>query len=305
MNILIAGASGFIGRELVKALQNEHQLTVLGRHSKQLTDCFPPTIKTCTWDTLSTLEAKQVEVVINLCGSNIGASRWNPKIKQELIDSRVKTCSDLVNWAVNQNAKPHFFCANAVGIYGMQKNGDPQSFDENSTISWNNPPDFLAEIGVKWQKAIDQALDQGMKVTTTRFGVALKKGEGMLKKLAPSFYLGLGAVVGDGQQVLSWIHIDDIVGAYQFLLKRLDLEGAFNLTAPQPVNQAEFAQTMAKTLHRPLFLKLPAPIIRGLFGEMGECLLLKGQRVLPKRLIEEGYHFRYPDLKSALEKEFG
>ncbi|MBA3535540.1 MAG: TIGR01777 family protein [Tatlockia sp.] len=304
MNILIAGASGFIGRNLVKALQNNHNLTVLGRSSTGLEKIFPKGVKICSWDSLANLDPNTYDAVINLCGHNIGASRWNAKVKQKLIDSRVNTSKDLIDWAIKQGAKPHFYCANAIGIYGLQENGDPQAFDENSTINFNNPPDFLTEIAVRWQNAMQPAIDQGMDVTITRFGVALQKGEGMLKKLSPSFFFGLGAAIGDGKQILSWVHVDDIVSAYLFLLGHPKLTGAFNVTAPNPLSQAEFAQTLAKAMHRPLFLKIPGFVISSIFGEMGEYLLLKGQRVIPKRLEEEGYQFIYPDLAGALNHEF-
>lgn len=304
MNLLIAGASGFIGRNLVNALQTKYTITVLGRNSALLQQCYPQHIKICTWESLPELDAKSFDVIINLCGHNIGASRWNDKVKQQLIDSRVKTSTTLINWAIKQEARPHFYCANAVGIYGMQKKGDPQAFDENSPIDYKHPRDFLSEIGIRWQQALQPAIDHGMDVTTTRFGVVLKKGEGMLKKLSPSFYLGLGSIIGDGNQVLSWVHIDDIVGAFLFLLNNPKLIGAFNLTAPLPVSQAQFARTLAKAMHRPLFLKTPAFVIHSLFGEMGDCLLLKGQRVVPKRLVEEGYLFQYPELSAALNHEF-
>ncbi|WP_287007919.1 DUF1731 domain-containing protein [Legionella sp.] len=187
--------------------------------------------------------------------------------------------------------------------YGTQNNGDPQAFDETSLINFNHP-DFLSEIGIRWQSALQPAVDYGMQVTTTRFGVVLKKGEGMLKKLSPSFYVGLGAIIGDGKQILSWVHLDDVVGAYLFLLDHPDLTGTFNVTAPIPVSQAQFARTLAKAMHRPLVLKMPAYLIKALFGEMGEYLLLKGQRVVPKRLVEVGYQFHYPDLTSALTNEY-
>ncbi|WP_028388001.1 TIGR01777 family oxidoreductase [Legionella fairfieldensis] len=304
MNLLIAGASGFVGRHLVNALQTTHTITVLGRDRTLLERLFPASVKLCTWQSLEGLDANNYDVVINLCGHNIGASRWNKEIKQQLIDSRVKTSTNLINWAINYHAKPHFYCANAVGIYGMQKNGDAHVFDEDSVIDFNHPRDFLSEIGIRWQQAMQPALNHGMKVTITRFGVILEKGEGMLKKLGPSFYFGLGAVIGDGRQVISWVHIDDVVSAFLFLLHNEELTGIFNFTAPLPVSQAQFARTLAKAMHRPLLFKIPAFIIRGLFGEMGECLLLNGQRVVPKRLIEEGYQFHYPELTSALTKEF-
>ena len=304
MNILIAGASGFIGHELVHALKHEHQITALGRNKSILLREFSNNITCCTWDELAALDANQFDAVINLCGLNIAASRWNEKIKKQLIDSRVSTCAILIQWIMKYQAKPHFICANAVGIYGLQDNDDLNTFDENTPIDFDHPRDFLSEIGTRWQMALQPAIDYGMPVTSTRFGVVLQKGQGMLKKLFPSFYLGLGSIVGDGKQCISWVHIDDVIGGIKFLLNKPTLTGAFNLTSPYPVNQAQFAHEFATCLHRPLFLKMPAFAIRLLFGEMGECLLLKGQRVLPKRMLEAGYSFQYPKLNQALQHEF-
>ena len=305
MNILIAGASGFIGSALVGSLTPDHKITVLGRDRIKLQRQFSNIATCCTWDDLTTLDAKAYDAIINLCGLNIAESRWNDTIKKQLIDSRVNTCKTLIDWIIKNQAKPHFICANAVGIYGLQDNGDTKAFDEDSPINTHQPTDFLSEIGVRWQAALQPALDYGIPVTTTRFGVVLKKGQGMLKKLFPSFYLGLGAVVGNGEQCLSWVHIQDVVGGITFLLNKPTLTGAFNLTSPYPASQKEFAHTLAECLHRPLLLKIPSFLIRLLFGEMGDCLLLKGQRVLPKRLLDEGYAFQYPKISQALIHEFG
>lgn len=305
MNVLISGASGFIGQKLVAALCPHHAITVLGRDMAHLKRHFmQPETNHVTWDRLPELDARTFDAVINLCGYNIAASRWSPAVKKLLIDSRVKTTTTLIDWAIKQQAKPHFICANAVGIYGMQDSNDPTTLDENSPVDFENPCDFLSEIGVRWQQAAQPAIDFGMNVTSMRFGVVLGKGEGVLKKLSLSFYLGLGSIIGDGKQIMSWVHIDDIVGATVFLLSRPELTGAFNLTSPHPVSQAQFARILATTIRRPLLLKMPAFIIRALFGEMGECLLLKGQRVIPTRLIAAGFEFRYPELRDALRHEY-
>ena len=304
MNILIAGASGFIGTELVKALKARHTVTVLGRDIQVLKKRFSKHITIKTWQQLQQLDAKNYDAVINLCGHNISASRWNKKVKEKLIHSRVDTNNQLVGWLINQKAKPHFICANAVGIYGLQNNGDLATFDENSLIDSEHPRDFLSEVGVRWQESLAPAIKHGVAVTTIRLGVVLKRGQGLLKKLAPSFQIGLGSILGDGTQMLSWVHVDDVIGAILFLLNRPDLTGAFNVTSPNPVSQEQFARLFANVLHRPLLLKMPANIIRVLFGEMGDCLLLRGQRVIPKRLIEEGYQFAYPQCGDALKQEF-
>lgn len=304
MNILIAGASGFIGKALVDTLKSDHKITVLGRNETTLLQLFPVNVTHCTWDGLSALDANHYDVVINLCGYNIAAQRWTDAVKKQLIDSRVTTSQILIRWMMHGQAKPHFLCANAVGIYGLQENGDETSLNENTYIDTSHPKDFLSEIGIKWQAALQPAIDYGISVSTTRFGVVLKKGEGILKKLYPSFYLGLGSIIGDGSQVLSWIHIDDLVSAVSFLLNKPELSGPFNVTSPQPVSQAQFARALAKTMHRPLFFKIPSFFIRLLFGDMGECLLLKGQRVIPTRLLDAGFQFRYPLLEKTLEQEF-
>ena len=134
--------------------------------------------------------------------------------------------------------------------------------------------------------------------------MVLKRGQGLLKKLALSFQMGMGSVLGEGTQIMSWVHIDDVIASIVFLLNRPDLTGAFNITSPHPISQEQFAKLLAKTLQRPLLLKVPAKIIRILLGEMGDCLLLKGQRVIPKRLIEEGFEFAYPQCVDALKHEF-
>lgn len=304
MNVLIAGASGFIGHKLVTALQADHSITVLGRDMANLQRHFLSPIHTVTWEMLPDLEAGTYDTVINLSGYNIAASRWRVAVKKQLIESRVKTTTTLIDWAIKQHVKPHFICANAVGIYGVQGRADNEELDENSPIDFENPCDFLSEIGVRWEQALQPAIAYGMNVTTMRFGVVLGKGEGVLKKLTPSFYMGFGSVIGDGKQVMSWVHIDDVIGAILFLINKPQLTGAFNITSPNPVSQAEFARTLATTMHRPLVLKIPAFVMRVLFGEMGDCLLLKGQRVVPNRLIESGYEFRYPALIDALNHEY-
>lgn len=304
MNILIAGASGFIGHELVNTLHVNHKITVLGRNKQHLLQHFSKIASCHDWAELHTLNANDYDAIINLCGENIASSRWSDTVKKNLIASRVDTSEKLINWCISQSAKPHFICANAIGIYGVQKNNDTTSFDENTQINTHNPTDFLTEICVQWQKALQPAIDYGMPVTTTRFGVVLKKQEGMLKKLFPSFFVGLGSLVGDGKQCLSWVHVDDVVGGLVFLLEHPELTGPFNLTSPHPVSQATFARTLAKAMRRPMFLTMPSFVVKLLFGEMGDYLLLKGQRVLPTRLTEAGYAFKYPNLDNALKQEF-
>lgn len=302
MKILIAGASGFIGSALVDALMvNSHQITVVGRSLSRLKKMFPTSVQVADWQGLAALDANHFDAVINLSGSNIAEKRWSVAVKKELIHSRVKSNEKLIQWILDRGAKPHYLCANAVGIYGLQNPKDSTSYDEDTIIDVDCPADFLSEIGVAWQQSLQPVIDQGLRVTVMRFGVVLKRGFGMMKKLELSFYTGLGAVVGSGEQTISWIHIDDVTGTILFLLDHPSIKGAVNITSPYPVSQKDFANVFAKVLRRPRVFKIPALVIKFLFGEMGESLLLKGQRVIPKRLQEEGYYFHYPQLTEALE----
>ena len=232
MKLLIAGASGFIGHELVRALKAKHHIAALGRNKASLQREFQKDIACYSWDELAAIDANQFDAVINLCGLNIADSRWTPAVKKQLIDSRVSTTEILSHWLIKHNAKPRFLCANAVGIYGAQKQDDSTVFDEDAIIDTEHPKDFLSEIGAQWQAALQPAIDAGIPVISTRFGVVLRKGQGMLKKLFPSFYLGLGSIVGNGKQVISWVHVDDVIGGILFLLEHTELTGAFNLTSP-------------------------------------------------------------------------
>jgi uncharacterized protein len=304
MNILIAGASGFIGTELVNALKTTNKITVLGRNDEILQKKFSKDVAIITWQNLHQSDATHYDTIINLCGHNIAASRWTRKTKEKLIASRVNSNQELIRWLTHYGAKPHFICANAVGIYGLQKNGELKQFDENSRIDKNPPHDFPSEIGIRWEESLAPALSQGMPVTILRLGVVFKRGQGFLQKLFPSFQCGMGAILGDGQQMISWVHIKDVIGAVLFILSQPHLTGPFNITSPHPVSQKEFAHLLANILHRPLLLRIPSILIVALFGEMGESLLLQGQSVIPKRLIEEGYQFFYPQCIDALKREF-
>lgn len=306
MNILIAGASGFIGQALISSLEDKHHITVLGRNTRKLQKLFKDRVKISThsWDELDALDAHSFDAVINLCGHNISASRWNKRVKALLISSRVQTSTRLIEWIKKQSAKTHIYSASAVGIYGKQANFDVRVFDESHPVYKLTADDFLNHIGIAWEQSLQLAKEAGIPLTITRFGVVLDKNHGMLKKLRLPFSMHLGSILGTGRQVISWIHIDDLVRAYEFLLKSPELTGCFNLCSPNPLSQKAFAETFAKVLHRSLFLKIPAFLIRAIFGEMGDCLLLNGQRVAPKRLLEEGFVFKYGTLQAALEHEF-
>lgn len=302
MNILIAGASGFIGRELTNHLSKHHQITVTGRQFSKLNTLFSKKIGKLTWDNLKDQDAKQYDLVINLSGSSIGDKRWTSSVKREHIESRTKTNQQLIGWLMNHHAKPRFFCASAIGIYGA-KEFSTDFFDEDSTLP-QLPSDFLQEIGLLWEQSLNEAINAGIPVTVLRFGVVLKQGEGMLKKLELPFRLGLGTVLGSGRQSFSWVYYKDLINAIDFIIEHPQLTGPVNITSPYPVTQEVFAQQFSRALNRTLFLKMPGWFVKLVFGEMGEFLLLKGQSVLPKRLTEAGFKFTAPKIESVFNKEY-
>lgn len=303
MNILIAGASGLIGQALIHGLAREHQITALGRDQALLEKTLPHDVACITWDSLDDLDANDFQAVINLCGHNVAAWRWTAKTKEAIISSRVDTTQVLINWIMMHNATVHFYCANAIGIYGLQENGSQTDLTEDTPIDRKNPKDFLSEVGIRWQDALKEAEKAGLPVTSTRFGVVLKAGKGFLGKLYPSFYCGLGSVIGNGSQYLSWVDCEDLVNAYRFLLDNPSITGPVNITAPTPCTQKEFATAYAHALHRPLVLRTPAWFIKLLFGEMGDCLMNHGQRVIPQRLLAAGFTFKYTTIEEALLEE--
>lgn len=234
------------------------------------------------------------DAVVNLAGESIAEGRWTEDKKQRIRESRVKGTKLLGDALANLTNPPKtFICASAIGYYGNRG-------DEILTETSAPGDDFLAEVCVEWEKATALATEKGIRVLNTRFGVILDAHGGALAKMLPPFRAGLGGKIGSGKQWMSWIALDDVVGALRFALTNEALSGPVNFVAPNPVTNAEFTNTLGKVLSRPTLFLIPAFGVRLLFGEMGEALLLAGQRVAPKRLMTEGYQFQYPQLDEAL-----
>ncbi|MCS6859827.1 MAG: TIGR01777 family oxidoreductase [Abditibacteriales bacterium] len=298
MKIVITGATGFIGTALCKALtEAEHEVIALTRHAsaqQRLGD----RVSCATWDGQSAGEWEKTldgaDAVVNLAGESI-AARWNAAKKEKIRASRVNATRALVQAMSKAHWRPKVLVnGSAVGYYGPR--GDEELTEESSPGN-----DFLAEVCQAWEAAAVEAEPLGVRVVRLRIGVVLGEGGGALSKMLPPFKMGVGGPTGSGQQWMSWVHRDDVVGLIQFALERDDVQGALNATAPNPVRNREFAQTLGKVLHRPAFLPTPALAMRLLFGEMADALLLTGQRVLPAAAQRLGYQFRYPDLMSALQ----
>lgn len=305
MNIIIGGGTGFVGRALIPVLLSAgHHVTVIGRDQANIKKIFSAAVAAVSWEQLLQCQPDDFDAVINLTGANIAGKRWTEEYKQELLASRVNATRSFVTWcARGQSRKPHLYNASAIGYYGLKyETPDLQhGFTELTVTGDKTDTSFSGHLVRQWEAAA-QHVD--VPVTIMRFGVVLRRGEGMLKQLEFPAKFGLGAVVGSGKQPLSWIDADDLVSAIIFLLEHPDVTGAINLTAPEFVSQKTFTKQLGAVLHRPSWLWLPEAVVKMMFGQMGEELLLSGQAVSPQRLQELKFQFQYPTLQSALQHEF-
>ena len=300
MKLLIAGGTGFVGQALVTDLKKSHQITVLSRNSKKSLKLFL-NIATAEWTdkNLKNIVA-DVDVVIILVGENIGEKRWSSATKSKIINSRTIATKKLCNiiQSIDKENRPRLFNANAIGIYGLQKTLQQQNdtiYSEESKLP-TPPSDFLSSVGRDWELPLHESNE--LDIVKLRFSVILDPAGGMLKKVSLPFRLGLGGRVGSGKQPFSWISLDDVVGIISFLLENPSLNGPFNLVAPRVVNQQQFATIFAKHLNRPAIFPLPTFIVKLLFGQMGQELLLSGQNVISKNLKD--YKFKYRTLEQAM-----
>jgi len=297
MNILITGASGFVGSALTPILiAAGHQVTRLVRSQ-------PKSVDEVQWDPqtgvrdLARLEG--IDAVIHLAGENIAAGRWTQEQKARIRNSRLQGTQTLCQ-ALTQLALPPkvLISASAMGYYGDR--GEEILHEES-------PPGcgFLPEICIAWEEATKPAERSGIRVVLLRIGIVLSPTGGPLAKMLLPFKLGLGGVVGSGKQYMSWIALDDLIGAITHTLTTEALWGPVNCVAPNPVTNSEFTTTLGNVLSRPTVLTVPAFVLRLVLGQMADDLLLSGARLEPKRLVETQYQFRYPRLEEALRAMLG
>ncbi len=293
MRILITGGTGLIGSHLCKALLAEgHQIAVLSRHPETVSAKCGATVQAMA--SLDEWRPGQVfDAVINLAGEPIVDFRWSAQRKQVLWDSRVTLTEKLVQRIADAVQKPTVMLSgSAVGYYGNR--GDTE-LDEMAGAG----NDFAANLCKAWEGAALAAEKYGVRVCLLRTGLILSKNGGLLGRMLPPFRLGLGARLGDGKQWMSWVHIDDYVAMVLFLLSDEQMHGPYNMTAPHPVTNAEFTRALAHSLHRPVYFIAPGMVLKLGMGERA-CLLLEGQRVLPKKLKASGRQFVFGELESAL-----
>ena len=298
MNILITGGTGFVGTGLIPRLVADgHRITVLTRSQKKA-KAASSNISYLTADPTQKgpwQEAiKDHDVLINLAGASIFDSRWTADYKLLLRESRIKTTRNLVaGIPEGRDREITLFSTSAVGYYGFQ--GDEE-------LTEASPPgkDFLAQLAVEWEGEALKAQAKGVRVVITRFGIVLGEKGGALDQMIPLFRKFVGGPIGSGRQWFSWVHIRDLVEAFVFLLKNHDISGPVNLCAPHPVRNGELAKAIGRALNRPSFLPAPGFMIKLVLGEFGS-VILEGQRVIPRRLLDKGFVFQYPDIDKALQ----
>lgn len=276
MKVAIAGASGFVGSFLCEYFESRgFSVSKIGIREFE-----------------SGLSEKLLgaNLVINLSGAPI-VSRWSEEYKKILVSSRLETTDKLVKAICNMPQKPEaFFSASAVGFYGK---------GESDEYGFVKADDFLGELCVKWEESAKAVLSCGVRCINMRFGIVIGKGGGALSKMLPPFKLGLGGKIGSGKQGFSWIHILDIARAIEFLYGKPEAGGVFNFTAPNPTDNGGLTEALGTVLHRPTLFPVPEFALRLIYSE-GAKVLTSGQKVYPKRLLEEGFNFSYEKIDDAL-----
>jgi uncharacterized protein (TIGR01777 family) len=297
MRIVVSGSSGLIGSSVVPFLTTGgHSVTRLVRRDRAggISVRWDPVLGTIDQEGL-----EEHDAIVHLAGENISSGRWNERTKKRIRDSRLEG-TRLLCEAINRLQKPPktLVCASAIGYYGDR--GD-QLLDER----FDAGSGFLADLCREWEAITESVRPRGIRVVNVRFGVVLSPAGGALAKMLTPFKLGAGGVIGSGQQYLSWIAIDDVVGAIHHALTNESLLGPVNVVAPNPVTNREFTKELGRVLRRPTIVPMPAFLARLALGEMADELLLASTRVAPHRLEEAGYKFRYPELEPALRHLLG
>jgi uncharacterized protein len=305
MRILISGSTGLVGSALLETLQNQgHDAARLARPGTQrdLRTTHPsPGQRNVLWDPVAGIldsGAEGADVVVHLAGASIAGGRWTAARKRLLRDSRIAATRHLVDALARLRRPPQLFvAASAIGYYGSRG-------EEELTEASSPGTDFLAHLTRSWEAESARAAEFGARVVTPRFGMILSRHGGALPRMVLPFRLGIGGRIGSGRQWMSWIALEDAVGIVCFAMTTNLLSGAANAVAPNPVRNIDFVSALARVLHRPALLPVPAFALRLAFGEMADALLLASQHVFPGKLDQLGYHFAQPELGPALASLF-
>ncbi|HLD22498.1 MAG TPA: TIGR01777 family oxidoreductase [Sulfuricurvum sp.] len=281
MKIVICGISGFVGSALERFFEERGDAVVaLSVRSEVSVELIAQKLEGC-------------DALINLAGANI-LGRWNKRYKELLRQSRLETTDKLVNALSLCDHPPHTFLnASAVGIY--------DAYHQHDEFSSNYGDDFLATLVQDWEYSASRTQSEQTRVCMMRFGVVYANGGGAMNKMIPPFKLGLGGKMGDGFQMISWIHLDDLVRAAAFVIDHNELKGVVNFTAPEPISNLQQTKAMGRILNRPTFFDLPSWVVKLAFGE-GSIVMLESKEVYPRILQDAGFEFRYPTFDSAMEE---
>jgi uncharacterized protein len=306
MRIFVTGATGLVGRRLVRALHERgDQAVILTRRADHARELFGNNASVVEGDPMRSGPwmdtVADCDAVIHLAGENVFARRWNADFKKLLRDSRILSTQHVVEALRRRPLRADgqakvLVNASAIGYYGPH--GDEKLTEDSEPGS-----DFLAQLCVEWERAACAAESAGVRVAMVRVGVVLDKEGGALAKMLTPFRLFAGGPVGSGRQWMSWIHYDDLVNLFLFAVDNAQVQGALNGTAPNPVTNREFSKALGRVLHRPSFVWTPQAALRIVLGEVAD-IVATGQRVLPKRALELGYSFQYPRLDAALAHIF-
>jgi uncharacterized protein (TIGR01777 family) len=296
MNIFITGGLGFVGTQLSMRLLERGDTVTIVDHSPQPRPYTPQGVRYISADTTIRGtwqdELKKQDAVINLAGVSI-FSRWSEKRKKLIYDSRILTTRNVAE-AIEKEKGALLCSTSAVGYYGFR--------NDEELIEGDGPgDDFLARVCVDWEGEAVSAADKGIRVAVTRFGIVVGKTGGALGQMMPLYKYFIGGPLGSGEQWFSWVHMEDLLRAFLFILDNEDIAGPLNISSPNPVRNRQLAKALGKALSRPSFLRAPAFAVRLVLGEFG-TMLLKGQRVLPAKLLDKGFVFQYPDIGDALDE---
>lgn len=292
MRILLTGATGLIGSALCQRWQHQHQLIGLSRDIGKAQRQSVPGLH---WvNNINDVDFNQLDVVVNLAGEPIAAKRWTATQKERICQSRWQLTEQIAGAILQATTPPQLLInGSAIGFYGRQS---PGCIDESFSGFY---PDFSHDICARWENLAMRAQTDKTRVCILRTGIVLSEQGGALGRMLPAYRLGLGGKLGDGQQYMSWILLEDMLGIIDFVMQHTECHGIYNATAPMAVTNQQFSKLLAERLQKPELLPLPAFALRLLFGEMAD-LLLFGQQVYPKRLLDAGYSFRYNQLRAAL-----
>ncbi len=299
MRVIIAGGSGLIGRRLiVELLRTQHEVILLSRRPENVHKTFPA-VRAEFWDAKTSNGLTSVldgaDALINLTGESIAAKRWTSMQKQKILSSRIDSTRAIVNALEQTHRRPSVLLnASAVGYYAHVP-------EDEVTETYPKGNGFLPDVCEQWEMEAQKAQKLGVRVVLLRTGIVLDKSEGALHKLLLPFRMFIGGPLGNGRQWFPWIHVQDEVNAILFAMEHEQITGAINLSAPESVRLSDFCIVLGKVLHRPSWLPVPEFALRLMLGEMTHPLLFQGQKIIPKKLLEAGFKFRYPNLENALQ----